>query len=341
VRNGGGGCHETHLWKRRVGRAVSHAADTRWRPGLAYTAVFLGVCGHASSEFFAVLSGVAGPEVSVWRYLLGAAGLLAVALARRDTRDLMAPLREDGGYLVVLSLGGVSVPYLAFHWALDYASVVQVGTLVTTMPIFVGLTNLVLYRMPIGIPKLLSGICAVAGVALLLTDGYLARLAGTDSSLLGLGLALICAATGSAYAVLVRPLINRHGAIRITTISMSIGALGLWVIVGLAWGLWVNPLTLFDKPPVATWSLLTLALWNTTITQVLWFGGLAAVPDITRGSYLFFLKPVIAAGLALSFLGQPVTWVQVGAIVVVCSSVLVELAWPWLTRRRQDAQRPG
>ena len=44
---------------------------------LAYLAVFLGVCGHASSEFFSVLSGVKGPELSVWRFLLGGLGLMA------------------------------------------------------------------------------------------------------------------------------------------------------------------------------------------------------------------------------------------------------------------------
>jgi drug/metabolite transporter (DMT)-like permease len=305
----------------------------RLTPTLAYLAVFIGVTGHASSEFFSVLSGVVGPEVSVWRYTLGGAGLLLVALARKTTRDLLAPLRRDGTRLVLLSLGGVSVPYLAFHWALDYASIVQVGTLVTTMPIFVGLTNLAVNRMPIGIPKLLSGACAILGVALLLTDGYLAQLAGTDRSLVGLGLTLICAATGSAYAVLARPLIVEHGAIRITAISMSIGGCGLWLIVGMAWGIWVDPTALFDKPPVAAWSLLTLALWNTTVTQLFWLAGLAAVPDITRGSYLFFLKPVIAAVLALAILGQPITWVQVTAIVVVCGSVLAELSWPWLERR--------
>jgi drug/metabolite transporter (DMT)-like permease len=309
----------------------------RMTPMLAYLAVLIGVTGHASSEFFAVLSGVAGPEVSVWRYVLGGTGLLAVALVHPRTRDLLTPLSQDGLRLVLLSLGGVSVPYLAFHWALDYASVVQVGTLVTTMPIFVGVANLVLYRMPIGIPKLLSGGCAIFGIALLLTDGALAQLAGADRSLIGLGLTLICAATGSAYAVLAKPLIAKHGAIRITAISMSIGAVGLWLIVGAVWGVWVDPTTLFDKPPVAAGSLLTLALWNTTVTQLFWLAGLAAVPDITRGSYLFFLKPVIAAFLALAILAQPITWLQAAAIVVVSGSVLAELSWPWLERRLKSA----
>ena len=38
---------------------------------LAYLATFLGVSGHASSEFFVKLSGITGVEVSVWRFGLG------------------------------------------------------------------------------------------------------------------------------------------------------------------------------------------------------------------------------------------------------------------------------
>ena len=146
-----------------------------------------------------------------------------------------------------------------------------------------------------------------------------------------------CAALVGVYAVMARPLINKHGAIRITTISMTIGAAGLWVIVGFVWEVWVNPFTLFDRPPTERWSLLTLGLWNTTVTQLLWLGGLAAVPDITRGSYLFFLKPVITALLALVFLTQPITAIQVAAIVVVCGSVVVELLWPRLVALRSRA----
>jgi drug/metabolite transporter (DMT)-like permease len=81
------------------------------------------------------------------------------------------------------------------------------------------------------------------------------------------------------------------------------------------------------------WSLLVLALWNTTVTQLMWFGGMSAAPDITRASYLFFLKPVIAAALAILILGALPSVLQVVAIVVVTSSVFVEMFWPRLARR--------
>ncbi len=302
-------------------------------PALAYLMVFVGVCGHASSEFFAVLSGISGPEVSVWRYIIGSLGLVVFALFFSGSRDLWTPLREDWRALVPLSLIGVSGTYLAFHWALDFATIIQVGTAVTTIPIFVGLCNLVVNRMAISPAKIISGVAAVTGVMLLLTDGYLARLAGDERSLYGVLLALICAALSSTHAVLVKPYINKHGAIRTITVSLVIGAIGLWVIVALFWDIRVNPLALFEKPALASASLITLGLWNTTVTQLLWYSGLAAVPDMTRGSYLFFLKPAITTFLGIVFLLQPITLVQIIAIVVICGSVLVEMSWPWLAAR--------
>jgi drug/metabolite transporter (DMT)-like permease len=301
----------------------------RW----AYPAVMVGVSGHASSEFFAKLSGVAGPEASVWRYLLGGFGLILWALWDRDSRDLLTPLRAEGMRILALSFFGVTLTYLAFHWALDYATVIQVATVTTTIPIFVGLANWVVNGQRPGTVKIVTGAMATLAVALLLTDGALNALAGSGHTLWGVLLAMACAAMGSFYAVMVKPVMARHGGLRIIALSMMIGGIGLWLLVGTGWGIWVNPLRLTDRPPLAMWSLLVLALWNTTVTQLMWFGGMSAAPDITRASYLFFLKPVIAATLAVFILGALPSVLQVVAIVVVTSSVFVEIFWPKLARR--------
>ncbi len=300
----------------------------------AYLAVFLGVCGHASSEFFSVLSGLKGPELSVWRFLLGGLGLIILALIFPNSRNLLKPFREYASRLIWLSVIGVSLGYLLFHWSLDFATVPQVATMVTTIPIFVGLANLWLNKQPFSGAKIISGTCAMIGVALLLTDGYLAKLAGSGESFIGVIMAMGCAAVVAAYTVMVRPIIGRYGALRITAITMFTGAVGLWIVVGLFWKIWVNPASLFSRTPGQIASLLTLAFWNTTITQFLWIGGLAAVPDITRGSYLFFLKPVIAACLAIVFLSQVLTAWQALAIIVICASVVVEASWGWLRQPR-------
>ena len=303
---------------------------------VAYMAVFLGVTGHASSEFVSVLSGVAGPELSVWRFLIGGAGLVLLSILFPASRDLIEPFKTHAGKLLALSVLGITFGYLLFHWSLDFATVPQVATLVTTIPIFVGLINLWLNKQPFSGAKIVTGISAILGVALLITDGYLAKLGGSGENLIGVFMAMICAALVALYVVMARPIVGKYGALRITGITMMLGAVGLWLVVGIFWNIWVNPLTLFDRPASQTASLLTIALWNTTITQYLWIGGLATVPDITRGSYIFFLKPVIAAFLAVLFLNLSLTMWQVLAIGVICASVLFEASWAHLRQGPQE-----
>ena len=160
----------------------------------AYLCVFIGVTGHASSEFFVVLSGIKGAEVSVWRYLVGSAGLLLVALARPTTRDLITPLREQGLRIVLLSLFGMGMGQLFFHWSLDFATVTQVATMVTTMPILVVILDHLIHKGPISTPKMISGLGAFCGVVLLLTDDYLGQLGGAGATMPGMLLALASAA---------------------------------------------------------------------------------------------------------------------------------------------------
>lgn len=303
-------------------------------PAWAYPAVLIGVSGHASSEFFAVYSGVSGPEVSVWRYLLGGFGLVLLALCYRDSRDLIAPLRAEGGRIVVLSFFGVTLTYLAFHWALDFATVIQVATVVTTIPIFVAMANWIVNGARPGQVKIVTGALASLGVALLLTDGALEALAGETRALWGVLLAVVCAGLGSFYAVLVKPVMTRHGGLRIIALTMMLGGVGLWLLVGVAWGVWVNPLTLPDRPAVAAWSIVALAFWCTMVAQFMWIGGLSAAPDMTRASYLFFLKPVIAATLAILILGDWPSILQVAAIILVTACVGVEMFWTSLRPRQ-------
>jgi drug/metabolite transporter (DMT)-like permease len=311
------------------------------RPGVAYAAVFIGVLGHASSEFVAVYSGVSGPEVSSWRFLLGGRGLLFIVTLVNGFESVAKPLREDWRRIVPLSFIGVSLAYLLFHWALDYATVIQVATMVTTIPIFVGLSNQLVNRQKVSAIKWLTGIAAVLGVALLISDGYLGRFVETAGSLVGVFMAMGCAALVALFSVLIRPVIVRHGAAPVTALAMAIGGAGLWAVVGIFFGVWVNPLELPSQPAREAWSLLVIALWNTTLTQYLWIGGLAHAPDITRASYLFFLKPPIAAALAVAILAQPLTLIQAAAIAVICGSVLIEFVYQRRTAAAPAASPAG
>ena len=120
---------------------------------LAYFSAFLGVCGHASSEFFVKLSGISGVEVSVWRFGLGGFALLILCLINPSSRNLIVPLKKDFYPIVILSVFGMAFGQFLFHWALDFASVVQVATMVTVMPIGVVFVARVIEGTKITPPK--------------------------------------------------------------------------------------------------------------------------------------------------------------------------------------------
>lgn len=294
---------------------------------VAYLACLIGVFGHASSEFVAKVAATPGPEFSVWRFLIGGACLVLVSFFWPGARDLVTPLRQDGLRILLLSCLGMALGQLIFHWALDFASVVQVATIVTGIPIAVVVVDRLVNGTPMMAPKVISGIGAFIGVVLLLTNGATTDLQFGGPNLIGTLMALICAVIGGVYIVLAKPLVQAYGPVRMTAYTFALGFFFLYAIVGVAWGVWVNPFSLFDKEPVQIAGILTIGIWNTALAMTLWLAGLSFAPDPQRANYLFFLKPVIAAFLAVFILGDALTWMQGLAIFAICFCVALEYVW--------------
>ena len=299
---------------------------------IAYISAFLGVCGHASSEFFVKLSGISGVEVSVWRFGIGGLALLTLSLINPSSRNLVSPLKQKFIPIVTLSVFGMAFGQFLFHWALDFASVVQVATMVTIMPIGVVFVARVVEGTIITPPKIISGIGAFLGCVFLLTDGYLDQLSGSGNSIIGIYLSIGCAIIGSVYLVLVKPYVQDYGPIRMTTYTFVLGFIALYPSIGLIWGIWVNPFDLFDRTSVEYLSIITLGIWNTCIAFILWLWGLSKIPDVARGNYLFFLKPVIALCLAFFVLEDNITTNQLIAIIVITGFVLMEIFYSSLSK---------
>ena len=117
--------------------------------------------------------------------------------------------------MLAFSVLGVAIAYLFFHWSLDYATVPQVATVVTTAPIFIGIIDMVANKVPLTTAKIATGTAAVIGVAFLVTDGALLALAGEPSNLIGIVFAILCALFMSIYLVLIKPYIEEYGALEL------------------------------------------------------------------------------------------------------------------------------
>ena len=75
----------------------------------AYPAAFLGVFGHATSEFFSVYSELKGPEVSVWRLTIGGAALVVVALIQIESLSLLQSVFEKPFLVMPLAAFGMTM----------------------------------------------------------------------------------------------------------------------------------------------------------------------------------------------------------------------------------------
>ena len=301
---------------------------------IAYVACMIGVTGHASSEFVAKLADTPGPEFTVWRFMIGGTLLLVLTQLWPGAKDVWTPLRRDGVRIVLLSWLAMASAQLIFHWSLDYTSVVQVATVVTAIPIFYVITDWLVNGTPMTRPKIVSGIGAFIGVILLLTNGLESdvKLGGPD--LVGTAMALVSGLMGGVYLVLSRPLVVEYGPVRMTAYTFFLGFFFLWPVVGLFWGIWVDPLTLAAKTGQQITGILTIGVWNTAIAMALWLWGMSAAPDPQRANYLFFFKPVIAALLAVAILGDGLSALQGLAIFAICFCVALEYVW---TQRRSAA----
>ena len=174
-----------------------------------------------------------------------------------------------------------------FHWALDFASVVQVATMVTIMPIGVVFVARIIEGTKITPPKIISGIGAFLGCVFLLNDGYLEQLKGAGDSILRIYLLIGYALVGTIYLVMVKPYVQVYGPIRMSTITFVLGFIALYPSIGIIWNIWVNPFDLFDRTHVEYISIITFGIWNTCIVFILWLWELSNIPDVARGNYLF------------------------------------------------------
>ena len=89
---------------------------------------------------------------------------MVVALIQIESRNLLHAFFEKPFLVFPLSVFGISMTQLVFHWSLDFASLVQVATIVTTMPILVLVVDRIINKSPVSAPKIAIGIGAFIGL---------------------------------------------------------------------------------------------------------------------------------------------------------------------------------
>ena len=234
-----------------------------------------------------------------------------ILFARRDWRIALA------------AAAAIVVNQVAFVYALDHATASTVGLVLGATPIFAAIIGLVVGLERVGRRFWIAALVSFAGV------GLVALGAGeVDADRLGIGLAVVTAATWAAYSVAIAPLMRRYSPYRVSAGVLGIGWLGIAVIgssqvasqdFDLGW---------------KVWTILAVAtLGPLVLTNVLWFRVVHRIGP-SRAMLAANLQPFVAAIFAVFLLAESLSALQLAGGVLVAAGIL-------LARRRAAPAAPG
>ncbi len=234
---------------------------------------------------------------------------IALALLVRWREGSLGVDRSDVRLVVVCGIVGIFLNQLTFTYAVDYTAAANVALILASAPAFATVFAVLLGHERVRPAHWLALGVSLIGVGLVVMGG--SDLAGF--SLRGDLLAVGAALTWAGYTVLLRPLLGRYSAARISALVILVGAVILAPVTvvqvanqdfgslgGLRWGAWVYS-----------------TIGPLLVTNWLYFRALHRV-GAARATLYMYLQPFLGAVFAAWLLGEKLVAVQLvgGAVIV-------------------------
>ncbi len=268
-----------------------------------------------------------GTNVSVVKWAIGQWHPLAYSLLRFCIGTAVFALwvyirerslrveRRDLPLLALCGAIGIFGNQIGFMYAVRYTPATTVSLLMITSPMFAALLAIALGQERVGWRHWVG--IGIAGLGLLLVlrgSGATLDLTSLRGDLFG----LLMAASWGCYSVLIRPLMTRYSASRISVMVLIVGTP---MMLPFAW----HQIATQDFGAISPggWAALTYSLFFSLVfTNIMWFGAIHA-GGAARATALLPLQPVIGAVVAAIFLGERIALLElVGGVVVVVGIIL-------------------
>ncbi|GAA2424262.1 DMT family transporter [Streptomyces glaucus] len=280
-----------------------------------------------------------GP-LAIGAVAMGVGGLLQALFAAPQLRRA-APLLRDRRGTVALGAVSVAVYPLAFYSSMHLAGV-AVGTVVSigTAPLVSALIERAVDGRRLTRRWMTAAFLGLLGTTLLCAaeaagTGGSAEAAATVTTLLGVGLGLVAAATYAVYAWAAHRLITHEVPSR-----AAMGA-----VFGLGGLLLLPVLALTGAPLVDSWSNAAVGIYMALVpmfTGYLLFGWALAHVRASMATMLSLLEPAVAAVLAVQVVDERLSvsgWI--GIVFVIACLVVLTAPAPAVRRRRQPPGHPA
>lgn len=246
------------------------------------------------------------------RFLLGAVLMFAIAGVRRE--KLFAPLQKNIGIYFMLGVVGIVAFNLFFFYALRYTSANNAALIMATNPLFTTLLAAAILGERPSPRHLMALPVALAGVAVVVTQGKLGSLFSLQLSvgdMLMLGADIFWA----LYNVLCRRYMPQVSPLVNTTWIMTVGAI---VLLCVALGSDAHMAALGTRALV---SMAVMAIGGTVLAYLFWSMGIARL-GAARTAIFLNLVPVFAMLLGTLIATAPTAAQLMGGSLVLAGVTL-------------------
>jgi drug/metabolite transporter (DMT)-like permease len=257
---------------------------SRWR----YHLLLFAVCWIWGLAFIGVkvlVEEVSYLTLNLARFVLASLLFVPILFLLRSRRP-----RLSAGEWTLVFLAGVSAVY-GYHLALTYGETMipagTAGLIANTTPIFVAVFARAILYERLGIWKIVGGVAALGGVAVITLSGSDARLGAGRAQ--GVLFVLLAAASWAVYTVFLKPLVEEHDPLFVTAYAVFLGTLAL-LPTALACGDCARELRGISA---AGWGwLLFLGLGCTVAGYLLYSRGLEGLGAAQAAFYLYLVAPI-------------------------------------------------
>ncbi|NLI58432.1 MAG: DMT family transporter [Clostridium sp.] len=253
-------------------------------------------------------------QINFLRFFLAGLFLFACSLIRRD-------FKIEKKHFKMLTILGVinvilSMNLLQLSLSMTNAKAALVAVIFSSNPIFVTFFSSIIDKEKIHTYKKVGLILGIVGVLVMSIN----ELSIDAINILSPMLALLSAVLYGLYTIIGRKVSSQIGSLKMNSYSFLIGSIVLL------------PLLLLFKIPVfhinssITWHVMYLSFLTTGVGYLTYFIGLSIV-GASKGSMVFFLKPVLASIFAVIILKENVGFYFVLGTFLVVLGVTIIFYW--------------
>ncbi|PPD13942.1 MAG: EamA family transporter [Methylobacterium sp.] len=278
---------------------------------LGLTMFFWGA--HAVVARFSV--GQISPMVLTAGRWLGVA-ILLVTFYRADVKEGLGALKRHPRFMILMGTLGYTVFNVIMYQAAQFTTAVNMSLLQGAIPICVLLGAFLLYRTPVRGVQIVGVAITVLGVVLVATNGHPERLRELQFNI-GDILMIVACAFYAGYTVKLKDRPAMSGPVFFAALAIVAGIASIpFLLAEIALGR-------AQLPTFQGWLVLGfVAIFPSFLSQIFFMRGVELIGPGRAGIFAN-LVPVIGAGLAVLFLGEPFGWHHAMALVLVLGGIAI------------------